>query len=145
MPLPSDYRLGYPFGYPVTDLYRFVIALIPRFGTAQALADALDMSLSAFLRGAKHGTLGIENCLRLAQLAGEHPSKVLALAGKKDVATLIESLYGPAAATTLSDTDHRLLGLPDGVKRRLLQLVADIEAGESQRKHSADGGERIRA
>ncbi len=111
----------------MTELHRFVESLLPRFGTAQALADALDMTLSAFLRGVKQGTLNIENCLRLAALVGENPTKILTLAGKADIAKLIESLYGSAAAPTLSEQDHQLLSLSDGVKRKLLGLVAELE------------------
>jgi hypothetical protein len=73
----------------------FIERWIDRYGTAQALADAIDMSLSAFSRGVRNaGTLGVESLLRLAEQTGEDPSKVLRIAGKGDVARLIEQLYG---------------------------------------------------
>jgi hypothetical protein len=42
-----------------------------RYGTAHALADAIGMSLSAFLRGVQHGSLSELNLLRLAEESGE--------------------------------------------------------------------------
>jgi hypothetical protein len=90
----------------------FIQGLIStKYGTAQAVADAIGMSLSAFSRGVrKEGTLSVENCLRLAAHAGEPPSRVLRLAGKEPIAELIEQLYG-------SERDPI-----SGIERDVLQL-----------------------
>lgn len=78
-------------------LARFVDDLIrTRYATAHALAKAIGMSQSALSRGVQdEGTLSIENCIRLALAAGQHPSKVLRLALRREVADLIELAYGP--------------------------------------------------
>jgi hypothetical protein len=90
----------------------FIQGLISaKYGTAQAVADAIGMSLSAFSRGVrKEGTLSVENCLRLAAHAGEPPSRVLRLADKVPIAELIEQLYGPEREPL------------SGMERDLLQL-----------------------
>lgn len=77
---------------------RYIRQWIREYGTAERLATAIGMSLSAFSRGVRNEqTLGIYNCLRFAEETGEPPSKVLHLASKAHVAALIERLYGPAA------------------------------------------------
>ena len=64
------------------------------FGEAVGLRGA---SLSHVLSGDKHYSLGVEACLRVADVCKVPPSVVLRAAGKETVATLIERLYGPAA------------------------------------------------
>jgi hypothetical protein len=64
-----------------------------RFNTATALARAIGVQLPVFLRGVEKGTFSIANLLRLAQATDTHPSDVLRLAGKGDIAKLIEELY----------------------------------------------------
>jgi hypothetical protein len=78
----------------------FIERWIVRYGTAQALADAIGMRLSAFARATRAGTLGVEQCLRLAENTREPPGRVLRLAGKGEVAELIERLYGGAPSST---------------------------------------------
>lgn len=90
---------------------------IARYGTADRLASAIGMTLSAFSRGVRNQhTLGIESLLRFAKETSEPPGKVLRLAGKAHVAELLEDLYGTP------DPSNRL----DGQQRELLQLWATI-------------------
>lgn len=77
------------------DFQGFIRRQIQRYGTADALARAIGMSLSAFSRGVRNaGTLSVENLLRLAEETGTPASQVLTLAGKHEVAALIERLFG---------------------------------------------------
>jgi hypothetical protein len=71
-----------------------------RYGSHQRLAAEIGLTVSGFCRAAKSGTLSIESVLRLAFTTGENPSVLLRLAGKGDVADLIEALYGAGRATS---------------------------------------------
>src|SRR5688500_15869889 len=89
--LPSDILMKGQFR-------EFVEALIarPEFGSKLALAKAIGLTDSALWRQVEgNDTLGWDSCIRLAQAAGESPRRVLELAGKKDLADLIESAFGP--------------------------------------------------
>jgi transcriptional regulator with XRE-family HTH domain len=112
-----------------SDLVQQLIA--DRYGTAQALADALGMSLSAFQRGVKNGSLGVENLLRLSVVAGVPPGEVLRAAGKGPVLDLIETLFGPAKAP-LTGPQRELLELwprlPSDAQRATLTLVRGLAA-----------------
>jgi len=111
----------------------FIAGLIRRYGTAQAVADAIGMSLSAFSRGVRNeGTLSVENLLKLAEHAGEAPSTLLRLGDKGRVADLIERLYGPANPHALTTDQRELLGLwqtlgeeAERSLRTLLRALAD--------------------
>jgi hypothetical protein len=84
--------------------------IVKRFSTATALAKALDMHLSAFVRGVTRGTFAIATLLRLARLTDTHPSTVLRLADKGDVADLIEDLYQiEVNLESLSNSEHQLI------------------------------------
>jgi hypothetical protein len=110
----------------MNQLAKFVEALKPRFETSQKLATAIGMTLSAFSRGVTKGTLNVENLLRLATVAEESPSAVLELAGKKDVAQLIESLYGsPRSAISPAERDllERWSRLPPDAKENLKGII----------------------
>jgi len=76
----------------------------------RAVAERIGMSESGFVRGAKRGTLSAENLLALAEAHDEHPAKVLRLAGKDDLAALIERLYGPGL-DALTSSQREVLGL----------------------------------
>jgi len=79
----------------MTELERWVAALVAdRYETAGRLAKLIDMSDSAFSRGVRNGTLGIESLLKLARETGESPDVVLRMAGKAAVADLLADLYG---------------------------------------------------
>lgn len=108
-----------------------------RYRTTGALAEAIGMTLSAFSRGVRQGTLSIENCLRLAETSGDHPSKILELAGKADEAALIERLYGKQI---VSPGDRQLLELWRGItpkaRDHLIAVLRDL-ADESTEKRAA--------
>jgi hypothetical protein len=105
---------------------RFVHHLIQdRFHTAQALADAIAMSLSAFARGVRQGTLSEGNLIRLAEVAGIEPGRLLRLADKPEVADCLDRLYG-RDRRVLSQLDQQLLALPTPVKQALLRCVETL-------------------
>ena len=110
----------------MTDFQRFIARLIRQYRTANAVADLIPMSLSAFTRGVRNeNTLNVENCLLLAEAVGEDPLKVLRLAGKDSVADVIERNFG-APRAPLSAQDRALLDLDLPVKQQLLRLVVDL-------------------
>ena len=110
----------------MTTFRSFIKDQIRQHGTLTALANGTEMSVSAFSRQVRNeNTLGIDSCLRLAQFVGESPSTVLQLAGKADVAALIEQLYGPPRES-LSEIDRALIALEPDVKAQLLRLVEQI-------------------
>jgi plasmid maintenance system antidote protein VapI len=76
-------------------LLRYVQQLVEnRYGTMSRLAEAIDMSLSAFSRAIKEeGSLSSENCIRLAHEVGEHPAVILRLSNRDDFAAIVEDLY----------------------------------------------------
>src|SRR4029453_9799553 len=77
------------------DLPDMIREAAQHFGSKSALAHAVGINASRLSRLAHHGeySLNIENCLRLAKVAGLPASDVLRAAGKGDIADLIESLY----------------------------------------------------
>lgn len=77
-------------------------------GRAFRLAEAVGLHQSSFSRGAAKGTLSVESLLKLAQVTGEPPGDVLRLAGKDDVADLLDDLYGTTGAT-VSRTERRVI------------------------------------
>jgi hypothetical protein len=111
-----------------------------RYGTAQRLATALGISLSAFSRGVKAGSLSVESLLRLAVETGEPPSEILRRANKADVAKLIEQLYGPerASGPVLGNLNehysHRLSKLNVDDRRLLEELIESFERHAPKRK-----------
>ena len=115
----------------------FIKELERRHGTANAIAEALDMSPSAFSRGSRSGSLGTLKLLRLAKWSGESPSRVLRLAGKGEIADQIEDLYGP---------EHALNGRAHEVGEQWLALEKDaqdalfilLRALSSSKRHQAD-------
>ena len=89
--------------------------LVKRFdGSKGALAKAIGISPSALSRLA-YTQPSIEVCLRLAIATDEDPNRILRAAGWDDVAELLESLYGVAAArklkhrTRITPREQRLL------------------------------------
>lgn len=64
-------------------------------GKKQDAAKAIGITPSRYSRVYKGNqySLNTENCLRLAQLVNEQPGTVLRLAGKLEVANLLDSLY----------------------------------------------------
>jgi hypothetical protein len=113
-----------------------------RFGTMTALASAVGMGLSPFIRGVQAGTLNVHNLLKLAQATETHPSEVLRLAGKADVAALLEQLYG-AGRDSLTSTQRDVLDLwgqvddPEGRAALLYTLRQLAKAGSFSRPAAA--------
>jgi plasmid maintenance system antidote protein VapI len=95
-----------------SELGELLRSVRARLGTDKALAEALGISATHVNRILERPAgMGVEICLRLAALAGANASAVLRAAGKKDIATLIEQLYGAAtpAASPLAGLDDRAL------------------------------------
>jgi hypothetical protein len=81
-----------------------------QFGTPTALANALDMTLISFNRGLEAGTFSVSNLLRLAEITNTPAGTVLRLAGKPEVAALLERLYG-ITSEELSPEEQRHLSM----------------------------------
>lgn len=67
-----------------------------RYGSLRALGHAIGLSpsrMSRLARGDEQGSLDVINCLKLAEVTGASPTRILRAAGKGEVAALIETLY----------------------------------------------------
>jgi hypothetical protein len=117
---------------PEETFHSFIQRWIAEYGTAGRLANAIGLTLSAFSRGVRNeGTLGVESCLRLAEETGESPGLVLRLAGKADVADLLERIYGRRQSLLrLGRQDRELLDLWSNLtaasQKSLLALMKDL-------------------
>lgn len=83
-------------------LLELLIEVRDRLGSNHALAQALGLSDSRtgrLLRGERE-SLNTLNCLKFAVLAERDPSEILRAAGKAEIATAIESMYGRSARPT---------------------------------------------
>lgn len=102
----------------MTELRAWVETLIEQHyaKVASRLSEKLEMSVSAFQRSTRNGTLSIENLLRLAEETGESASRVLRMGGKGELADLLERLYGPAAKSVLSKDGREVAQLFDRVE-----------------------------
>jgi hypothetical protein len=88
-------------------LAEWMESLMPKpYRTKRAVADAAGLTSSAFWRQVQNGTLGIEPLLRLARATGTPASRVLTLAGKGELADLIESLFGTARPDRRADVEQ---------------------------------------
>lgn len=127
----------------MTDFERWINqVIVDRYGGVnQRLADAIDISLSVFLRSKPRGSFGTETLLRLAVETGKPGSWVLRLAGKGETADLIESLYGPSAAKAapLTAEERELLrllrGMEDGPRGALLAIARSVKKAASPEPH----------
>lgn len=96
----SELAAGSALGLPsqaVTELQQLLTDLLKqRGGTKTALALDLGISLERLLKVIKNPSesLGVANLLRLAVVSELAPGAVLRMAGKADVADLLEVLYG---------------------------------------------------
>jgi len=126
----------------MTEFESWVTAVIrTRYdNVASRLAEKLGMSVSAFLRSSRKGTLSLENLLRLAEETGEPAGQVLRMGGKGALADLIERLFGESSTLKLSG-DARILAeqfdaLQDARMKRFYQRtlsgLAESEAPPAQ-------------
>lgn len=112
-------------------------------GVATRLADALGMSISAFQRSTRMGTLSVENLLRLAEETGTPAADVLRLGEKAELADLIERLFGPSAKPEeYSKTAREVARLYDrledeGAKRFYLDSLRGFQAVAQSRAQTA--------
>lgn len=131
-------------GYPgMTDQQQafkeFMDGLLKRYGTANKLAAALGLTATSLLRAAHDQfTLNVENCLRLAAVSGELPSRILRLAGKADIADLLESLYGQQS---LTPREKQLLSrwsrLSPRTQANITVVIDDFLAQQDDKRHTA--------
>src|ERR1051326_4636029 len=87
--------------------------VVDKFPTRLAFAKAIGMTSSRLSRALNTGDFpfNVANCLRLAKISGESPTEILRAAGKKDVADLIESLYGKDRTRLLTTSEKELLDM----------------------------------
>lgn len=96
-----------------------------RFGTKTKLAQAIGVSLTQIGRGANAGKYSVENLLKLAKVAAADPSTVLRLAGKGDVADLLEDLYGKSTLTPMQREWLKVLGeTPESLRGLTMDLAS---------------------
>lgn len=117
----------------VTDLQQLLTDLLEqRGGTKTAFAQELGISLERLLKVLKNPTesLGVANLLRLAVVSGLAPGDVLTMAGKADVAELLQLLYGK--------TPHRPSSVrelwPTLSPKAQLALATFVEEVEAKRR-----------
>jgi len=106
----------------LTDLHR------QRGGTKTAFAQALGISLERLLKVLKNPSesLGVANLLRLAVVSGLAPGPILRMAGKDDVADLLEVLYGGTPKRPV--TVQALPTLSLKAQRALAILIDEVDA-----------------
>jgi hypothetical protein len=90
--------------------------------------------------GGEH-SLDVLNCLKLAAMTGESPTRILRIAGKGEIADLTERLYGPGRAT-VSPAERELLddwqALPQRSRDSLRALMVELVPKKSaKQKRSA--------
>jgi len=123
---------------PSPDEFRELLtSLVRRFGSRDALGKKIGMSGSRVGRAIDgQYAFNITNCLKLAEASGESPSMVLSAAGKHDVATLIERLYG-RGRPGVSSTERELLDEWDRLTPSERDGLRVILAGLQPRKPAA--------
>lgn len=105
-------------------------------GVKSAMAKAIAMTPSPLGKAIDGSStyFGPEACLRLARATGEPASRVLQIAGKADLAALIEALYGQQ---TLSAHERELLNdwkaIPAKERENLRRVVRDAAARFNKR------------
>lgn len=94
---------------PVSEFRDLLEAAAKAYPTKREFARAIGITPGRLSRvlGGEH-SLDVGNCLTLATLIGESPSRVLRAAGKGDIADAIEALYGPSAPS-VSPKDREIL------------------------------------
>ena len=115
------------------------------YPTKKAFAKAIGITPGRLSRvlGGEH-SLDVGNCLTLAKLTGEPPSRVLRVAGKGDIADSIEALYGPSAKI-VSPKERAVLDLWNALTQRaregLLLTMTELPRGTAkQPDHFREAG-----
>lgn len=140
----SELAAGSAPGLPsqtVTDLQQLLTDLLKkRGGTKTALAQELGISLERLLKVLKNPSesLGVGNLLRLAVVSELAPGAVLRMAGKGDVADLLEVLYGRTPKRPVS-VQALWPNLSVKAQQALTVFVEEVETkrrGKKKRKRS---------
>jgi plasmid maintenance system antidote protein VapI len=113
--------------------------VVERFdGVDYKLAEAIGVVPSQVSRVGKGGApFGVVTCLRLAKVAAASPSDVLHLAGRDDVAALVDSLYG-AERRPMTQDERLLVALPDKTKASLVRALAALGAALADQTAARD-------
>lgn len=135
---------------PVSEFRDLLEAAAKAYPTKREFARAIGITPGRLSRvlGGEH-SLDVGNCLTLATLTGESPSRVLRAAGKGDIADAIEALYGPSAPS-VSPKEREILdawnaltpGARDALRLTMTQLPripAKAEQAISRRRRSGAG------
>jgi hypothetical protein len=115
------------------------------FPTVRKFAEALEIAPSHLSRamGAGGQPFDVRGCLRLAKVTGENAGMILRAAGKGDIATLIEDLYG-VAHLSLTPMQQKLLAAFDAIQspdvRNAFLTLVESASGGTGGSSSAVGG-----
>jgi hypothetical protein len=100
-----DMAVNQSIASPVSSFLALLERAVSAFGSQSAAAEAIGMDRTRFGRvllqrrnpraDKSPASFDVENCLRLSRATSHDASDVLRLAGKADVAEIIEELYGP--------------------------------------------------
>lgn len=134
----------------VVSFQELLASYVVKFGSQTALGRAIHMSPSRINKVLKgRDTFDVANCLRLADATGESPSAILRIAGKADVADLIERMYGkarPPVEPTLTPAQKELLttweeipGDLQGPLGVLIRYAHEISGERDARRRAATG------
>jgi transcriptional regulator with XRE-family HTH domain len=125
----------------VSEFRDLLEAAAKRFPTKHAFAKALGITPGRLSRilGGEH-SLDVLNCLKLAKLSGQSASYVLRVAGKGDVAELIEDAYGrraPALSPEERDLLEKWTALTPRARDAILALLFDLQPKREQKRKTA--------
>lgn len=125
----------------VSEFSDFLEASAGRFPTKLEFARAIGITPSRFSRALRGDyALNVLNCLRLAKATGESASHVLRLAGKRDIAEMLEDLFG-RRAPALSPAERELLTewerLSPRARQALRSLMNDLLPQQKKRAKTA--------
>lgn len=110
-----------------TEFQRLLDTAERQCGQKQLAAQAIGITPSRYskLYGGEDYSLSVENCLRLAKVTRRPPAEVLRAAGKVEIATLLDELYGaPSAATMLPPDVQALASLIERMTEAQRQAIA---------------------
>lgn len=128
---------------PVSEFRDLLEEAARGYPTKKAFARAIGITPGRLSRvlGGEH-SLDVANCLTLARLTGESPSRVLRVAGKGDIADAIEALYGPTAKS-VSPKERELLDVWNALTPRARDGLRLTMAELSRTTPKAELGEAV--